>query len=435
MLKTACKTLLAFFAIAATAASATAQEQPPAANLSGTISVFLDCNFCDSDHLRTEIPYVDWVRDRTVADVHLLATSQMTGGGGIEHILTFIGLRRFERMVDTLKYVSAATLTSTERRTGYTRLIKTGLVPFLARTPIADRMTVTVSMPTGAAATQTVPQRDPWRAWVFTLNSSAYTSGEKSYSFFNGYFYTQASRTTTKWKSIIGGDFSYDDSKSTVENGNFAGDADTTYVTIRRNWTGYGTQYRAINDHWSAGVTGSVGSNSYSNQDRYMRSKVGIEYNIFPYRESTRRQLRFQYGAGVAHYDYTDTTIYFKTTQTVPIHYLAVLGSARQPWGSLSGNVTHNEVLNDRPKRSTRINGNASVRIVKGLNFNMGGSYSWIHDQLYLRKGSATTANVLLRQQALRTSYSYYGNFGISYTFGSVFNNVVFPRFSGNDVF
>jgi hypothetical protein len=438
LLKTVRRTLLALLAVTAMAPSARAQDpnsQQPAANLPATINVYLDCYFCDFDYIRTEIAYVNWVRDPASADVHLLATSQAMGGSGTEYVLNFIGLRGFAQRADTLKYQASVNATSDDRRRGYTRAIKTGLVPFLARTALADRMNVTVSMPSAGSQAAAAPQRDPWHAWVMTLSGNSYTSGEKSYSFFNGYFYSQATRTTTKWKSILGGDYSYDDSKSTVENGNFAGDADTTYVTIRRNWTGYATQYRALNDHWSTGLTGSIGSNTYSNQDRYVRSKAGIEYNLFPYRESTRRQLRFQYGAGVAFYDYTDTTIYFKTTQTVPIHYLAVLGSARQPWGSLSGQITHNEVLNDRPKRSTRVNGSASVRIAKGLNFNMGGSYSWIHDQLYLRKGSASTANVLLRQQALRTSYSYYGSFGLSYTFGSIFNNVVFPRFGGNDVF
>jgi hypothetical protein len=135
------------------------------------------------------------------------------------------------------------------------------------------------------------------------------------------------------------------------------------------------------------------------------------------------------------HYDYTDTTIYLKTSQTEPIHYGAILASATQPWGSLNGQVTHNALLRDGSKRSTRLNGSTNVRIIKRLRFNVGGSYSWIHDQLYLPKGDLTTENVLLRQRALKTSYSYFFNFGLSYTFGSIFNNVVFPRFSGNDVF
>jgi hypothetical protein len=433
------RTLLALAAIFAVASPSGAQDpnsQPPATNRPATINVFLDCNSCDFNFVREEIPYVDWVRDRTVADVHLLVTTQGTGGGGTEYVLNFIGLRAFAQTVDTLKYVASVNATDDDRRRGQTRVIKAGLVPFLSRTALADRLTITVApAAANAPAAQTGPQRDPWHAWVFTLSSNGYTSGEKSYKFFNGYFYGYASRTTAAWKTLFGGDFSYDDSKSIVELGNAAGDADTTYVTIKRNWSAYGTQYKAINDHWSAGLTGSLGSNSYSNQDRYARAKVGVEYNLFPYKESTRRQLRAQYGVGVAHYDFTDTTIYLKTSQTEPIHYASVAGSARQPWGSLNGNLSHNVLLRDASKRSTRLNANTSVRIVKGLNFNMSGSYSWIHDQLYLRKGSASTASVLLRQQALKTSYSYYGSFGLSYTFGSIFNNVVFPRFGGSDMF
>jgi hypothetical protein len=424
----------AIVALTAPASAQDAVQDPIVSAVPATINVFLDCNFCDFNYIREEIAFVNWVRDRAVADVHLLATSQRTGGGGSEYVLNFIGQRAFARTVDTLRYQSSVNTTDDERRRGYTRLIKTGLVPFLLRTSMAERLSVTVAAPTASAPAAT-PQRDPWRAWVFTISGSAYTSGEKSYEFLNGYLYGQASRTTSAWKSIIGGDFSYDDSKSTVELGNAAGDADTVYVTIRRNWSAYGTQYKALGDHWSTGVTGSLGSNTYSNQDRYMRAKAGVEYNFFPYRESTRRQLRFQYGAGVTYYDYTDTTIYFKTEQVVPIHYLAMLGSARQQWGSLNLNLTHNALLNDPAKRSTRLNGNTNVRIRKGLSVSFGGSYSWIHDQLYLRKGAASTANVLLRQQALRTSYSYNANVGLNYTFGSIFNNVVFPRFGGNDVF
>lgn len=429
--------LAAALAIVPGARAQNPNSQAPAPNLPATINVYLDCNFCDFDFLRTEIPYVNWMRDRTVSDVHLLATSQNTGGGGQEYVFTFIGLRGFAQTTDTLKYLASVNATPDDRRRGYSRTIKTGLVPFLSRTALAERLNVTVTpeAANAGAARQAAAQHDPWRAWVFTLSSNGFTSGEKSYTFFNGFFYGQASRTTAAWKSIIGGDFSYDDSKSTVENGNFAGNADTTYVTIRRNWSAYGTQYKALNQHWSAGLTSSLGSNSYNNQDRYARAKAGIEYNLFPYRESTRRQLRAQYGVGVVHYNYTDTTIYLRTSETRPIHYAALLGSARQPWGSLNGNITHNALLDDKSQRSTRINGNTSIRVLKGLNFNMSGSYSWIHDQLYLRKGSATTANVLLRQQALKTSYSYHGSFGLSYTFGSIFNNIVFPRFSGNDVF
>ncbi|MEP6508918.1 MAG: hypothetical protein ABJC63_11885, partial [Gemmatimonadales bacterium] len=47
----------------------------------GPLRVFLDCHTsgCDFDYLRTEIPYVDYVRDRSDASLHVLVTTQSTG--------------------------------------------------------------------------------------------------------------------------------------------------------------------------------------------------------------------------------------------------------------------------------------------------------------------------------------------------------------------
>ena len=60
-----------------------AQEIPAAAE--GVLNLFFDCQGrgCrDMDFFRREIPVVNWVRDREVSDVHVLITSQVTGGGG-----------------------------------------------------------------------------------------------------------------------------------------------------------------------------------------------------------------------------------------------------------------------------------------------------------------------------------------------------------------
>ena len=54
----------------------------------------------------------------------------------------------------------------------------------------------------------------------------------------------------------------------------------------------------------------------------------------------------------------------------------------------------------------------------------------WIRDQLYLPRGVASNEEVLVRQRQLATSYSYQVYASISYSFGSIFNNVVNPRMS-----
>ena len=86
MLKTVRRTLITLVATMLAASNfATAQDPTPQSGASGpaaTISVYLDCDFCDFDHIRTEIAFVNWVTDPAGADVHLLATRQSTGGGG-----------------------------------------------------------------------------------------------------------------------------------------------------------------------------------------------------------------------------------------------------------------------------------------------------------------------------------------------------------------
>ena len=59
----------------------------------------------------------------------------------------------------------------------------------------------------------------------------------------------------------------------------------------------------------------------------------------------------------------------------------------------------------------------------------MNGEIAYINDQLNLRKGDLTEAERLLRLKEQATNYSIGGSIGLSYTFGSIYNNVVNPRF------
>ncbi len=44
-------------------------------------------------------------------------------------------------------------------------------------------------------------------------------------------------------------------------------------------------------------------------------------------------------------------------------------------------------------------------------------------------KGGAPPEQILLKKKELETQYSYYSQVGLTYTFGSIYNNVVNPRF------
>ena len=46
------------------------------------IKIFIDCQHCDMEYIKREIPYVNYVRDTRDAQVYILETSQETGSGG-----------------------------------------------------------------------------------------------------------------------------------------------------------------------------------------------------------------------------------------------------------------------------------------------------------------------------------------------------------------
>jgi len=66
--------------------------------------VFLDGRRIDSEYIRTEISFVDYVRERTEADVHVLITTQNTGSGGSEYTIAFIGQNGCKELQNTLKF-------------------------------------------------------------------------------------------------------------------------------------------------------------------------------------------------------------------------------------------------------------------------------------------------------------------------------------------
>jgi hypothetical protein len=396
------------------------------------LAVFLDCRSgCDSDFIRTEINYVDWVRDQTAADVHVLITSQSTGADGEAFTLAFLGLRRFAGRGDTLTYSTGPTMTSEERRRGLTRMLTLGLVPYVVRTPIAGQFTLSRARGRDDDESQTRTARDPWRAWVFEIDFSTSLSGEKLDKNTNIEGGFEANRTTELWKTRLSADLNYDEEKTIAQEHDDNGVvvSEETFRTIQRDWSVEGLLVKSLGQRLSLGLKSSLESETFRNIQRSFELAPAIEFNFYPYSEATRRELVLQYAAGVRSFRYVDTTIFDKTRETLPVHAVSLNYATRQPWGSTDVAFEHLSYLNDASKRSTQIEGELDVRLFRGFSLRVGGNYNWIHDQLYLRKGRRDLADVLLRRQQLLTGYEYGFDFGITYTFGSIFNNVVNPRF------
>jgi hypothetical protein len=416
-----------FLAVSATLLSAStllAQARVPDPT---PIDVFLDCqaNSCDSQHFRTEIGFVSWVRDRTAADVHLLITSQSTGGGGVLYELSFFGLGPSAADTLQLGLTMAQSATSTERRDALTNRIAQGLLYFAIHTTAAER--VAVKHPAGSGddeeGTPGAPVTgavDPWKHWVFSAGVEASADGEQRQASHDFEVQLAASRVTEIWNYQMRAEGSFRENRYDL--------GERRLVVTRRNYSANMQLTKALADLWSAGLQASAGTSTFRNQDLYLRVAPVLEYSFFPYTEFSRRRITLQYSVGLNHFDYTNETLFDKTEEQVADERLELAIRYQQPWGSSRLTLEGGHYFHDLSRYSLGAFGGLDVRLLKGLSFEMNASYSRVHDQLFIQKGDASDEDVLTERLALATGYEYDVGVGLRYTFGSIFNNIINRR-------
>jgi hypothetical protein len=394
--------------------------------------VFLDCQTpgCDFDFFRTELTWVDWVRDRQDADIHVMVTSQPTGGGGRLFDISFDGRRSFQGESFTLTHTSQADDTTDDRRRGILKTLSFGLVRFAAGTSMAERLEIRLTTsPAGspgapvAEAPAGTPVNDPWNLWVFSTSARASMNGESSSGQhnFNGSF--SATRTTSDWRVRLSASGSYGESRFEL--------SDRTIRSITRSYNGTGLLVRAVGARTSGGVRASVRSSTFQNQDLAVEIGPAFEVSFFPYDESTRRALTFEYWTGLNHFAYSEETIFEKERESRVQHRGTASLNLRQPWGTVNTSVSGSQYLHDTSLNQISLFTGLNVRLFRGLSLNVNGSYSRVRDQLNLPRGEATDDEILLRRRQLATNYRYFTSFGITYTFGSIYSNIVNPRMQG----
>ncbi len=397
-------------------------SQDSTANLRDrALNIYVDCQRCDIDFIRREIPYVNYVRDRIEAQVHMLITKQSTGSGGVEYRMSFIGLKEFDGIDQETIYVSSPDETYDKTRKGYTRMISFGLMKYVATTPLVDGLTLKYNDSLGRVSENHVVE-DEWKSWVFDIRVIGQLEEQESYSSLSSESDLGARKITPNWKIEFGASYDQSDDKYRYDG--------EEYLSSKTSFSFRNLTVKSINDHWSAGARSGIYSSSYGNTRLSVSLAPAIEYNIFPYFESNRKQIRFQYRVGYGYVYYQDTTIYNKLEDGLYSHQLSVAADFRQPWGSINFSAQGSNYLHDWSKNSIKMWAGLYFRVFKGLSLSISGDAAIIHDQLALTKDGATEAEILLKQKQIASSYDYSLKIGFSYTFGSIYNNVVNPRFS-----
>jgi hypothetical protein len=389
------------------------------------LKIYYDCQGqdCDEAFIKQNLEYVQFMRDRKYADVHVLITQQTNGSGGNQVLLRFIGRNEFESLSDTLMYHTDPTQTGDEKRRLQMKYVQIGLMRFFIEKGLIDKMTLSFETQVENKGEDETLKKDPWNYFVFKVSAGGWLNGQETSNSASGNGSFSVKRVTDKNKFSLYNSFNVNASKYT-----FGEDTITSY-----RQSIYSSIYDVISitDHWSYGFIGNINNNIFSNYQISTSLKGGIEYNLFPYTKSAVKQLTLGYKIGPSYNNYYDTTLFNKTEELLLSHNITLGGSVKQKWGAVSASIDYQNYLHDFELNSFNFYLNFDVRLFKGFNWYFYGSYSINHNQINLRKPNGLTqGDLLLQQKQFKSGYNYWMNTGLSYSFGSIYNTIVNPRFN-----
>lgn len=382
--------------------------------------IFIDCQMnCDWIYIKQEIQFVNYMQNRQEADIFVLATRQRTGAGGREVQLAFIGNNEFAAIKDTIRYFVDPNATDAIEREQFVNELKKGLLQFLVQTPMLDQISYSINLEEGVEDNTSVD--DPWNYWVFNIGGNGWLDGEASYSSVDLTGRFNASRVTDKHKLRFSTFYNYEKSTFRLSTG------DESF--IKRSYNVRLLYVKSLTPKWSLGFRTRTGSTTFGNTDISTTIKPAVEYNVFPYSEASTRRFTFNYSIGPEYYNYTDTTIFNRLSETRMRHGLDIEFNQTQKWGNVSLDIGVQQYLHDFELFNAYINPNIEWQIYKGLSLRIGGFASFVSDRINIAKANISDEDILLQIRQLDTDFTYFTYFGVNYRFGSKFNNFVNPRF------
>ncbi len=381
------------------------------------VKIFLDCESCDINYTREQLTFTNFVRDVKEAQVYILVTEQNAGSGGSQFTFTYQGLGIYKGINDTLIYTSSPDETSTIIREKKTNMLQIGLLKYVARTPLFSEIEIRHNVDL-----EKEEVIDRWNNWVFQLSTEPRFQSEESDKQMDLRNSIEVTKVTQNIKIEMEMDQNYSRRTVIEDEG-----SDTTYIT--NEFQGDNLFVKSLGDHWSAGLKWNIGSSTRENYDLRTDFLPSVEYNLFPYSEATHRQLRFLYSAGIQYNNYNDSTIFNKVKESLYKQEFNVAFQVQKKWGSVNLSLQASNYLNDFSKNRIELNSSLNLRIFKGLALQLSGGVAHINDQVNLKKGGISEADRLLELRELSTQYRIQGSIGLTYTFGSIYNNIVNPRF------
>lgn len=380
--------------------------------------LFIKCDRCDETYIRKEINYVDHVRDQALANIQLFIYRNRNANNGNRYTLDFIGNEIFSDKNISLLVDTNPKMTRDEIRLNLKKKIELGLVYYLIETDISDK--ISISYDSTFLSDEIESSSDKWNNWVFQSAGDANFENETSRKKSNINLQFDADKVTDKIKLQFDLDF---------ERSNDRYESDDDIFTSRRNRKSFSMKsVWSVSEKWSAGFSAGASSDTYQNIDFRYHILPAIEYSFFPYNEFVRREMVINYRIGYGYRNYIEKTIYEKLREDVYVHFIGFETRFRQPWGEINTNLSGKSFLQDPEKYSLRFDSWFSIRVFEGLSVRLGGELELIRDQLSLPMRNVSIEDLLLQQKEIATDFFTEFRIGLSYTFGSAYNNYLNSR-------
>lgn len=385
------------------------------------LNLYTDCQ-CNKTLLKQELTYVNHTIDPAGAQVNLFIVTNWLSNGNRVYDLDFRGEEELAGNQLKFKVSTTSVMTGREIDELLVQRIKIGLAGFLAGTSWADLAEFAIpDLPEEDQEEEDAINNDHWNNWIFEVNASFSTNKESQRGRTDLRLGFEADRTTPELRIRFRPQYFYRRQSVTQVDG-------TELVSLRQDAWANASIVRSISDHWSVGFFNSMSSTSFRNIDFGFWVAPAIEYSIFSYDEVPFKEFTIAYRLGWTHNNYTEETIFLKTEENLTRQVLDVDLRLRQRWGQVFAGISGGNYLNDFSKNRVSLRGRANVRLIKGLSCSISGSYQIINDQISLPRGEASIEDILLGQSQLATNFETDLSFGLSYTFGSLYNNVINTR-------
>ena len=380
------------------------------------IKVFLSCN-CDDSYIKQNTLLFDYVRDRTLSDIEVFVFDISNASGGRNFTFEYKGKNDFQNKENKISTNITQNLTFNEAREVLLKIYKMGMVHFLQNTVFQNQVDVSFN------DQMDIPQEmsfDQWKNWVFEISGSFNFENEESINEEEYNVGFDIDRVTEMWRVR-----SYFRQRRAVKF--YSGDEEN--YTSERNSTYFsGSLVKSISDHFSTGIFGSYQKDTFRNYESFFNFSPALEYNFIPYNEVLTREITLAYKLGYNFYEYLEETLYGFLHQKMFNQSLTLNLRFREKWGSIYSYMVASQFLDQPDQNRLTLNNNINLRIVRGLSLRISGSFQLIRDQINLPKGEASIEDLLLRQRQISTNYQNRISMGLSYTFGSIFNNIVNTR-------